>query len=55
MQKAGLNVSCMTPSVTNKSSSKESIKIIGYKKEDGLNKGLLNEYGKITRRHFDQW
>ena len=55
MQKAGMNVSCMTPPVTNKSSSKEAIKIIGYKKEDGLHKRLLNEYREITRRHFDQW
>lgn len=55
MQKAGMNVSCMTPPVTNKSSSKGAIKIIGYTKEDGLHERLLNEYREITRRHFDQW
>ena len=54
MQKAGMNVSCMTPPVTNKSSSKEVIKVAGYKKEDGLHERLLNEYRDITRREFDQ-
>ena len=54
MQKAGMNVSCMTPPVTNKSSSKEVMKVPGYKKEDGLHERLLNEYRDITRREFDQ-
>lgn len=55
MQKAGMNVSCMTPPVTGKSSNKEAIKIIGYAKEDGLHERLLNEYRALTRRDFDQW
>lgn len=55
MQKAGMNVSCLTPPVTNKNSSKEVIKVTGYTKEDGLHERLLNEYKEITRRDFDQW
>lgn len=55
MQKAGMNVSCITPPVTNKSSSKELIKIIGYTKEDGLHERLLNQYREITMRHTDHW
>ena len=55
MQKAGMNVSCMTPPVTGKYSSKESIKIVGYTKEDGLHDRLLNEYKGITRKSFGQW
>ena len=44
MQRAGMNVSCMTPPVTNKTSSKDLVKIVGYIKEDGLYERLLNEY-----------
>ena len=50
-----MNVSCLTPPVTNKNSSKEVIKVTGYTKEDGLHERLLNEYKEITRRDFDQW
>jgi len=53
MQKAGMNVSCIIPPVTNKSSSKDLIKIIGYTKEDGLYKRLLNQYKEITMRYLD--
>ena len=55
MQKAGMNVSCITPPVTNQSSSKDLIKIIGYIKEDGLLERLSNQYKEITMRHLDQW
>ncbi len=54
MQKAGMNVSCMTPPVTNKTSSKDLIKIIGYTKEDGLQARLLRQYAEIVRS-ADQW
>ena len=54
MQKAGMNVSCMTPPVTGKHSSKEVIKIIGYTKENGLYERLLKDYSEITRRLFGQ-
>lgn len=56
MKKAGMNVSSMTPPVTNKTSSKDFIKITGYTKEDGLNERLEKEYRDITMRSsLDQW
>jgi hypothetical protein len=55
MQKAGMNVSCTTPPVTNKTSSKDVIKIIGYTKEDGLYQRLENQYREITMRSADEW
>jgi len=50
MQKSGMNVSCITPPITNKSSSKDLIKITGYTKEDGLQERLLKEFMDITMR-----
>jgi hypothetical protein len=50
MQKAGMNVSGVTLPVTNKTSSKDSIKIVGYTQEDGLHDRLLKEYREITLR-----
>jgi hypothetical protein len=55
MQKLGMNVSCITPPVTNKTSSKELIKITGYTKEEGLHKRLLDQYMKITTKSADEW
>lgn len=55
MQKAGMNVSCMTPPVTNKTSSKDLIRITGYTKEEGLHERLLKQYRKITLEGYDVW
>jgi hypothetical protein len=56
MQKAGMNVSGITPPVTNKTSSKELVKITGYTKEEGLYERLLNQYRKITMPPMDdEW
>jgi len=55
MQKAGMNVSAMTPPVGSKLSNRETIKITGYTKEPGLYDRLLKEYSKITRASFDLW
>jgi hypothetical protein len=56
MQKAGMNVSGITPPVTNKTSSKDLIKIIGYTKEDGLQQRLLNQFRQITMPPADdEW
>ena len=55
MQKSGMNVSCATPPVTNKTSSKDVIKIVGYTKEDGLHERLLKEYMEITRSNDNNW
>lgn len=55
MQKAGMNISCVTPPVTNKNASKDVIKITGYVKEDGLYERLLNEHRQITLNSFGEW
>lgn len=55
MQKSRMNVSCITPPVTNKSSSKDLIKIIGYTKEEGLQERLLKEFRGITMKSADEW
>ncbi|WP_276372768.1 hypothetical protein [Chryseolinea sp. H1M3-3] len=55
MQRAGMNVSSVTPPVTNKTSSKGLIKITGYTQEDGLHERLLNEFRTITMRSADEW
>jgi hypothetical protein len=47
MQKAGMLISCMTPPVTNKTSSKGLVKIVGYTNEEGLYDRLLSQYMKI--------
>jgi hypothetical protein len=51
MQKAGMNVSGLTPPVTNKTSSKGTIKIIGYVQEDGLYERLSKEFRAITMNY----
>ena len=53
MQKAGMNVSGITPPVTNKVSHKTSIVVTGYKHEDGLYKRLQAEYMKRSRSEFE--
>ena len=53
MQRAGMNVSCMTPPVSNKYSNKGAIKIAGYSKEDGLHERLLRQHMEITIRSID--
>lgn len=56
MQKAGMNVSSVTPPVSNKASSKDLVKITGYTKEEGLNARLEKEYREITMKSsLDQW
>lgn len=50
MQKAGMNVSCATPPVTNATSSKDMIKLTAYTREDGLYERLLQEYRDIIMR-----
>jgi hypothetical protein len=54
MQKAGMSVSGLTPPVTNKTSSKDIIKITGYAREDGLYERLLKQHTEIIRS-IDQW
>lgn len=44
MQRVGMNVSDMIPPVTNKTASKDAIKIIGYTHEEGLETRLEKIY-----------
>lgn len=55
MQRAGMKVSGTTPPVTNKTSSKDRINIVGYKKEEGLYDRLCKEHMEITLRLGDDW
>jgi hypothetical protein len=55
MQRAGMNVSYVTPPVTNKNSNKEAVKIPDYTKEDGLYERLSKEYRDITLRSIDDY
>lgn len=55
MQKSGMNVSCITPPVTNKTSSKEYLKIVGYTVEPGLHDRLMKEYRDIMMKSVDDW
>lgn len=53
MQKAGMQVTCITPPVTNKTATKERITIPGYTREEGLYERLQDEYLKIKMRSLD--
>jgi hypothetical protein len=55
MQRAGMNVSCVTPPVTNKNSSKGLIKLTGYTLEEGLYQRLLDEFQKITMGSIEDY
>ena len=54
-QKAGMKVSCQTPPVTNKNSSKAAIKIISYTIEDGLFERLTKEFNELILRAAKEW
>lgn len=55
MQRVGMNVSCITPPVTNAAASKDSVKVTGYTKENGLYERLMKEYKDITMRSIDEF
>jgi len=55
MQRVGMNVSCITPPVTNTNSNKESIKITNYTKEVGLYDRLMKQYQEINMRAIDNF
>lgn len=48
MQRAGMNVSCITPPVSNKESSKDLVKVTNYTKEEGLYARLKLRYREIV-------
>lgn len=49
MQRAGMNVSCVTPPVSHKMSSRSLVKVSGYTLEEGLHDRLKAEYQKRSR------
>ncbi len=55
MQKAGMNISCLTPPVTNKTSSKSMIKVTGYTMEEGLYERLLKQYMEIRMKDIEDF
>jgi hypothetical protein len=55
MQRSGMNISCVVLPVTNKTSSKDLIKITGYSKEDGLYERLQGEHRKRMRESTAEW
>lgn len=55
MQRAGMNVSFVTPPITNTNSSRGTAKVNGYTNEAGLHDRLMEQYRKITREPFDSF
>ena len=55
MQKAGMNVSSMLPPVTNKTASKELVKVTNFTPEPGLYDRLQKEFREITFRNIEDY
>lgn len=55
MQRQGMNVSCVTPPVSNKDSSRDVIKITGYTKEDGLYTKLQLQYKQLIMKSYGDY
>jgi hypothetical protein len=55
MQRSGMNISCLTPPVTNKTSSKSMIKVTGYTMEEGLYERLLKQYMEIRMKDIEDY
>jgi hypothetical protein len=55
MQKSGMNISCATPPVTNKTSSKSMLNFTGYTREDGLYDRLLKQYMEIRMKDIEDY
>jgi hypothetical protein len=55
MQRAGMNVSCITPPVSNRESSKDLVKVINYAKEDGLYTRLQQEYKDFIMKSYEDY
>ncbi|MFM8833213.1 MAG: hypothetical protein ACKOEV_06215, partial [Cytophagales bacterium] len=54
MQRAGMNVSCSTPPLTNQTISKEKIKIPGYVREPELYERLVKAQRAILLKSIEQ-
>jgi hypothetical protein len=55
MQREGMNVSGVTPPVSNKESSKDLVKMTGYTKEEGLYERLKNQFKEIIMKSYDDF
>lgn len=55
MQRVGMNVSCTTPPVSNRESSKDLVKITGYTKEEGLYNRLQLQYKQIIMKSYEDF
>ena len=55
MQRAGMNVSCVTPPVSNRESSKDLVKVPNYTKEDGLYGRLQLQYKQIIMKSYEDF
>lgn len=55
MQRAGMNVSFITPPVGSKISNRDAVKVPDYKMEEGLHERLVREYQEILRKSVDEW
>jgi len=53
MQRAGMNVSGITPPVSNKESSKELVRVPNYVKEDGLYARLQKQYKDFVMNAYE--
>lgn len=55
MQRVGMNVSGVTPPISNKESSRDLVKIQGYAKEEGLYARLQLQYKQIVMSSYDDF
>jgi hypothetical protein len=55
MQRSGMNISCVVLPITNKTSSRDLIKITGYSQENGLYERLQNDHRRIMRESTGEW
>lgn len=53
MQRAGMNISGITPPVSNRESNKDSVKVKGYTKEEGLYQRLQDQLNQIIRSSYE--
>jgi hypothetical protein len=55
MQRDGMRVTAVILPVSNKNSSKESIKFVGYTVEEGLYDRLMKQHNEIIMRNAGEW
>lgn len=55
MQREGMNVTSVILPVGGKNPSKESIKFIGFTKEEGLYDRLLKQHQQLIQQQYGNW